>query len=65
MLDLEIKGREELIQRLQEGLNSQIERTEALNSKLMTYFEKDERLKDLTMIIEDEQNRIAELLVEQ
>lgn len=50
---------------LQEGLNTQIERTELLNNKLITYFEKDERMKDLASILEDEQRRITELMIEQ
>ena len=64
-LDLELKGREDLILKLQEGLNSQIQRTEMLNGKLLVYFEKDEKLKDLALVFEDEQRRMEELLAEQ
>lgn len=65
ILRQELKGREELILMLQEGLTTQIERTELLNNKLITYFEKDERMKDLASILEDEQRRITELMMEQ
>ena len=59
MLEEELRGREDLVARLQEGLTAQIQRTESLNQKLLSYIEKDERIKDLIVTIETEQRRIT------
>lgn len=58
----ELKGREELIQKLQQGLNTQIERTEALNVKIIASFEKEERMKDLMTAMEKEHQRLCALI---
>lgn len=65
VLEEELKGREDLIIKLQEGLNAQIERTESLNGKLFTYFEKDEKMKDLTLLLEEEERKMNDLINDQ
>lgn len=51
-----------MILRLQEGLRTQVERSEELNNRLMFYLEKEERMKETVLLMELESKKIVEFL---
>jgi hypothetical protein len=51
-----------LISRLQEGLQTQVVRSEQLNNRVMHFIEKEERMKETLLLLELESRKVMDLL---
>lgn len=65
VVEEELKSREGLIIRLQEGLRTQVERSEQLSNRVMYFMEKEERMKETLLLLELESRKVMDLLAEQ